>query len=367
MRVARGMRLAILLAALTFSAALAPHGGAQTSTPAPIRVAVLDTGIDPSHPEFAAGQVVAWWDFTNEQKPNGPTDPFTLPAGQRAWDPLVQPYDPHGHGTATASLVGGANIGACASGAKASFAPGVELIVAKLFVGTRANATPDSFGDIGRAIRWSVEQGADVISMSLGAAWPYRHAEADIQAAEAAGVLVVVATGNSVNTVGWASRFGNSPLTLSVAAASRLGMSPNDRIGGHEPDVTSWGINTCAASLGGGYRMMNGSSFAAPLVSGMAAKAIETARANGQPDDPAHLRELLKRSAANNVFQPYAREGLGHLFVNQWPTVAAHAAAGTLPDYDAQGGHAAADRLYHETVVMALRQHVPHVPFPTAP
>ncbi|MHB8605744.1 MAG: S8 family serine peptidase, partial [Thermoplasmatota archaeon] len=115
-------------------------------------VAIIDTGADGTHPEFGgyrgeAGvtdpQIVAWYDIGL----HGP------PAAGVVWDAATPvPYDScpgFCHGTGTASLVGGATVGAY---------PGVKLAIAKI--------TDASGGlvDIAAAIHWAtVDVGADVI------------------------------------------------------------------------------------------------------------------------------------------------------------------------------------------------------------
>ena len=55
-------------------------------SPQDLTIAVIDTGIDPRHPDFAGGKVIAWQDFVNGR---------------------VQPYDDEGHGTHVASIAAG--------------------------------------------------------------------------------------------------------------------------------------------------------------------------------------------------------------------------------------------------------------------
>lgn len=327
---ALALPLALLLA-LPLTLAAAP-------TTTPLRIAVIDTGIDASHAEFAAGQIVAWKDFTSP--------------------PSATPKDGHGHGTATASLVAGLNSGNCGDNTfrpKLSFAPGADLIIAR--VGDDGGAIE---GDISAAFDWAVAQGADVISMSIGGIVPLpTFGEPGIERARAAGVLVVVSAGNGLANAGaapypsWSTTFGNSNAVLSVGGGSRFGGSSTT--GNLDPDVSSWSDGVCVAKKGGGYTTMSGTSFAAPLVAGMAGKAMEEARAFGQPDDADHVERLLLTSASNSAATPYALQGMGFLLDGQWPTVLANARAGTLPNYDAQGQHAVLDRTYHDTVLEPVR------------
>ena len=329
------MNVRPVLAALLLLPLTAAAGGA---TPDPLRIAVIDTGIDPNHPEFGAGQIVAWKDFTPENS--------------------ATPQDGHGHGTATASLVAGLNAGNCGNNAlrpKLSFAPGAQLIIAR--VGDDGGAIT---GDITAAFDWAVAQGADVISMSIGGIVPLPAFTANgIQRARAAGVVVVVSAGNGLGNLGtapypsWTTTYGNSDDVISVGASSRSG-GPS-LIGNLDPDVSSWGSAVCVARRGGGYTTMSGTSFAAPLVAGMAGKAIEEARANGQASNADRIERLVLLSATNNPATPYALQGMGFLLDAEFPRLVAHARAGTLPDYDAQGQHAALDRQYHDDVLEPVR------------
>jgi Subtilase family len=347
----------------------------------PVRIALLDTGIDPAHPEFDAGQIVGWWDFTLEGLPAGASaDPFDHPPSQRAWDPYRAPNDGFGHGTATASLAAGENRGRCGPGPvgdKLSFAPGAQLLVAKVYHHDASvdGATPGPFAtEVSRAMRWAIEQGADVISMSIGVTpgAPRFNAE-DFQYAKDHGVIVVVAAGNGEGYPSEASNYGGQPDALVVGSAFRDGAQHGilgtpvplwSGVGYNDPDVVSLAEDVCAAYPGGTYLGNNiGTSFAAPLVAGMAAKAIEIARANGAPSDREHVVSLLLAAATNRPDVPYAKEGLGFLLDREWPTIAHDAATGEIPDYAAQGAHARTDLALHAAKKDAEGQ-TPTVPGP---
>lgn len=303
-----------------------------------VRIAVIDTGIDASHSEFAPGQIVAWRDFTREASPT--------------------PKDGHGHGTATASLVAGLNAGSCGDDVlrpKLAFSAGAPLIIAR--VGTDAGAIE---GSIDAAFDWAVGQGADVITMSIGGIVPLPAQSASgIHRARAAGVLVIVAAGNGLANLGavpypsWTTLYGNSDDVLSVGSGTRQGGSSTG--GNLDADVTSWSSGVCVAKTGGGYRTMSGTSFAAPLVAGIAASGMSAAREAGADDSADRIERVVLLSATNTAATPYALQGMGFVLDREAPRVLQHAAAGTLPDYDAQGAHAVADRVYHDSVLIPLR------------
>ena len=124
------------------------------------RVGVVDTGVDPSHPDI---DLTAWAEFDAD--------------GERVDS---DPYDPDGHGTGMSSIATGGD----ASGTAIGVAPGADLLVAK--------QDPDDFFTSSIAgLEWAVENDADVVSMSFEFG-PLRQAAIEpIENAMAAGTVVV--------------------------------------------------------------------------------------------------------------------------------------------------------------------------------
>lgn len=308
-----GMRRRAALLTLSLLGAWLPVAGAENALPLQdeLVVAVLDTGIDALHAEFAGylgqpgiadPQIIAWWDFGIHRNP-GPRE---------VWDPLSpMPHDPHGHGTATASLVGGAMLGTC---------PGVKLAIAKI-----GDEQGQLVGDIAAAVRWAVKTaGADVLSMSFGSGVPFpAHLDAVDDAlaeARALGVLPVASAGNGLANQGVKSVSdlhtpAGSPHALSVGAATRGGGTVGIAAGGLytnlDPEVTAWGTDVPSAKPGGGYVPLSGTSFSAPKVAGWAACLMRAAQARGQDAGPDRLELLLKFTARDDPALPYAVEGYG--------------------------------------------------------
>jgi hypothetical protein len=122
-------------------------------------VAVIDTGVDPSHPDI---ELAAWADFDAK--------------GERVDS---DPYDPDGHGTGMSSLATGGD----ASGTRIGVAPDADLLVAK-------HSLDGFFASALAALEWAVENDADVASMSFDFG-PLRHdAVEPIANAAAAGTVV---------------------------------------------------------------------------------------------------------------------------------------------------------------------------------
>lgn len=282
--------LAFFVAFLLLPGLTGPGPEDPLTDEAPI-VAILDSGIDPTHSEFREGQLVAFKDFING---------------------IEEPYDDRGHGTAVASRVAGETLGAY---------PEARLAMAKVLQSTGGLPDYDLLGD---AIRWAVEDvDADVISVSIGTTafmlGDPSNANEAIREAHEAGVLVVWAAGNwrtfgsgpPTNPVGdnpttLLSGAGvSSPYALLVGAADEHG-DPWDQ-SARIPDLLAWGANVPVARPGGEIVPLSGSSFAAPFVAGGAALLLDA--------DPtltaSELSRLLRTTAQDRSAFAYHEEGYG--------------------------------------------------------
>ncbi|WAU85249.1 S8 family serine peptidase [Streptomyces sp. Qhu-G9] len=229
-----------------------------------VKIAVLDTGVDATHPDLK-GQVVAEKNFSTA--PDA-TDKF-------------------GHGTHVASIAAGT--GAKSAGKYKGVAPGATLLNGKVL-------DDNGFGDdsgIIAGMDWAVEQGAAVINLSLGGG---DTAEIDPMEAQVnklskeKGVLFAIAAGNDgefgEQTVGSP---GSAEAALTVGAvddADKLAefSSTGPGLDGQiKPDVTAPGVDITAASAPGsviadevgekpaGYVTISGTSMATPHAAGAAA------------------------------------------------------------------------------------------------
>ncbi|MFE7424063.1 S8 family serine peptidase [Streptomyces sp. NPDC057545] len=221
------------------------------------KVAVLDTGADAEHPDLAS-QVAASKNFTDSKT----TD------------------DRVGHGTHTASTVGGS--GAASDGRKKGVAPGTSLLVGKVL--NDAGYGQDSW--IIAGMQWAVDQQADVVSMSLGnpriGDCTDPMAQATKQLAQNSHTLFVVAAGNSGPGTETVSSPGCVPDVLTVGAVDRDDTTAQFSSRGPvavthtlKPEIAAPGVDISAAGAGGrgvyAYRTMSGTSMATPHVAGAAA------------------------------------------------------------------------------------------------
>ncbi|NUW35986.1 S8 family serine peptidase [Nonomuraea sp. SMC257] len=233
----------------------APQAWERGHTGAGVKVAVLDTGIDVTHPDLA-GRVAARADFTEAQ--NG--------------------RDLIGHGTHVASTIAGS--GAASDGRYRGVAPGATLLDGKV-----CEATWCADSAVLAGMQWAVEQGARVVNLSLGSpdtpgADPLEEAVRTLS--ERYGTLFVTAAGNYGADRTLISP-GTADAALQVGAVSKSGeqaefASRGPRAGddGLKPDITAPGVDITAArgkdSPGdGSYVAMSGTSMATPHVTGVAA------------------------------------------------------------------------------------------------
>ncbi|GGJ49169.1 peptidase [Streptomyces brasiliensis] len=228
-----------------------------------VKVAVLDTGVDQTHPDLA-GRIAEAKDFTDS---SGTGDVF-------------------GHGTHVASIVGGT--GAASAGSRKGVAPAAELLVGKVL-------GDDGFGTESQVIagmEWAAAQGAKVVNMSLGSddatdgTDPMSLALNELS--KSSGALFVVAAGNSGEAgTGTVGSPGAADEALTVGAVDRDDSlapfsSRGPRLGDDavKPDVTAPGVGIVAARAAGTtlgdpvdehYTAASGTSMATPHVTGAAA------------------------------------------------------------------------------------------------
>ena len=173
-------------------------------------------------------------------------------------------------------------------------APGAQLMVGKVL----SNRGSGSSSGIAAGIRWAVDQGAHIISMSLGGGSSYGPTNEAIDYAFSKGCWVNAAAGNSgfrgANTIGWPAKYSGC---LCCGAYQRNGSIANFSSGGREIDWACPGQDIISfATDGRSLRSMSGTSMATPYGSGVLAIVYDHMLRTGQSvytaaDD---LREWFK-------------------------------------------------------------------------
>jgi len=159
-------------------------------------------------------------------------------------------------------------------------APAASLLVGKVL----SNGGSGSSQAITDGIRWAVNAGADVISMSLGSSSPYAPMQKALQEAWEAGCIVVSAAGNSGftgsrNTIGYPARF---PESLCIGAYQKSGQRASFSSGGRELDIMCPGQDIISCSIRNSLVSMSGTSMATPWAAGFFAYLISRMRRQGR-------------------------------------------------------------------------------------
>lgn len=252
-----------------------------------VGVAVLDTGVDPDHPDIQIQDenFVAVDDEGNVDN--------------------VAPFDDEGHGTHVSGTVAGGN----ASGEHIGVAPGATLYHAKVL----GSGGGGSFAQIAGGMEWAAnESGVDVVSMSLGATGFFPELIEPVQNLEAAGKIVVSSSGNS--GVGSSGTPGNVYEVMAIGASNADGdiasFSSGEKVDTSEdwgadapadwpdeyyvPDYAAPGAAVKSAQNGGGYTEKSGTSMAAPHFAGAIALMLS---AGGDSLQKSTIQEALTDTA----------------------------------------------------------------------
>ena len=218
-----------------------------------VTIAVIDTGVDGSHPDLA-GAVVGGTDFSTLGSSNGQT-----PVGS----------GDSSHGTMVASLAAGRGRG---SAGVIGAAPAASVLAISL--GFDSSAGPSSDDQIADAVRWAVDNGADVINMSLTRntlEWPTSWDAAFLYAMEH-DVVVVAAAGNRGSGTTQVGAPATMPGVLTVGGVDRSGAASWDASAqGITIGVSAPSEQLVGATPGDGYVLWDGTSGATPIVSGIVA------------------------------------------------------------------------------------------------
>jgi type VII secretion-associated serine protease mycosin len=209
-----------------------------------ITVAVIDSGVDAEHVDLR-GQVLPGLDLV-DAKGDADTD-------------LV------GHGTTVSAIIAGKDDDAGVKG----IAPKAKILPVRVL--DQENRYDDAM-IVAKGVRWAVDQGAQVINLSLGGSGSSAALAAALDYAFAKDVVVIACTGNasasSTTGVWYPAR---EPGVLAVAGMERDGdVLWSGSITGKETVVTAPATQLFGARPGGYWRVQ-GTSFAAPMVSGVAA------------------------------------------------------------------------------------------------
>ncbi len=233
----------------------------STTTGHRIKIGVIDTGVDFSHPDLRQ----------------------SLSRGINLLNRSMLPHDDNGHGTHIAGTIAAANQVQGMIG----IAPRAQILPVKAF-----DHNGSAFvSDIILGIDWCVRNRVNIINMSFGMKTRSKALLNAINNAYNAGVIVVASSGNDGKrrTVDYPARY---PQTISVGATNKLRRIAPFSNRGTFIDIYAPGDKIFSAWLRGKYHEMSGTSMATSHVSG----AIALLLAHKPGLSPAEIKAILKKS-----------------------------------------------------------------------
>jgi len=237
------------------------------STGDPVKVGVIDTGIDLKHPDLKAN----------------------IKGGYNAINPLKSPNDDNGHGTHVAGIIAAINndIGVVGVG------PNIDLYAIKVL-----NANGSGYlSDVIEGLEWAVNNGIQVVNMSLGTSQNVQSFHDAIIAAYNAGLTIVAAAGNTGSSVVYPAAY---PEVIAVSATDENNQIASWSSHGPEVDLAAPGVNIYSTYKGQKYTTLSGTSMAAPHVTGAAALVIDTKKCDLNLDNicsPSEVQQRLENTA----------------------------------------------------------------------
>jgi len=220
-------------------------------------VAVIDSGVDPNHPDLA-GAIAGSYDAANGERPH-----------------------PHGTGMAGAIASRGTVLG---------IAPGAELLTVRAFNANSGSAEGTTLNII-KGLDWAADQGARIVNMSFAGPPDPRLKEA-LAKAMAKGMVLIAAAGNAGPTAPPLYPAAD-PGVIAVTAVDASDALFSGANHGKYIAVAAPGVDVLVPAPDAGYQLTTGTSVAAAEVSGVVALLLE----RNPRLTPKDVRHILTRTA----------------------------------------------------------------------
>jgi subtilisin family serine protease len=235
----------------------------------PVKVAIVDTGIDVKHPDL---------------KDN-------LKGGVSTVNYTTSYNDDNGHGTHVAGITAAIDneIGVIGVG------PKIDLYAVKV-LDRRGSGY---LSDVIEGLDWAIQNKMQVVNMSLGTASNILSFQEAVQRVNAAGIVQVAAAGNSGGSVSYPAAYSE---VIAVSATDKTDTIASWSSRGPEVDLAAPGVNIYSTYKGSTYKTLSGTSMASPHVAGTAALVLTTTIGNWDLDgdglwDPSEVQQRLEATA----------------------------------------------------------------------
>ncbi|HEY2974817.1 MAG TPA: S8 family serine peptidase [Pyrinomonadaceae bacterium] len=271
-----------------------------------VKIAVLDTGVNLNHKELR-GKIVKRADFVNLEG----LDTTGFIGDFSGYDDV--PEDEVGHGTHVSGIIAGRGIEM-----DEGVAPDCSIMAVRVLATMKQGARHVGAGivdNINAGIKWAVDNGADVINMSLG----IKHVggglphEDVIRYALSKNVTVVAASGND----GTSERYypGALPGVIAVGAVDNSGAVTRFTSYGANITVVAPGQNIYSSFANNTYALATGTSQASPFVAGSIGLAKSYALDNGKKLSNSEITYIL-RNTSDKVDSRLRNELAGYGLIN---------------------------------------------------
>jgi len=243
----------------------------EITTADPVKVAIVDTGIDLTHPDL---------------KDN-------IKGGYNAINSRKSANDDNGHGTHVAGIIAAIDneIGVIGVG------PKIDLYAVKVLDRNGSGY----LSDVIEGLDWAIQNGMQVVNMSLGTPTYIASFEDAVKKVNAAGITQVAAAGNNGpddNTVTYPAKFAE---VIAVTATNDTDTIASWSSRGSEVDLAAPGVSIYSTYKGSTYKTLDGTSMASPHVAGTAALVLtQTTKCDSDLNgicSPAEVQQRLEATA----------------------------------------------------------------------
>jgi thermitase len=258
-----------------------------------VTIAILDSGIDPTHPDLCSKMV----------------------PGYNFYDNNTDTADVYGHGTKVAGV----------AAAVSNNDQGVASVACEAFLMPLRVTGNDGYAytsTLSKGLIWAADHGARVMNMSFSSVAGISTITSAAQYARNQGSVVVAAAGNS----GCYDSTPENPYMISVSATDSAYNLASFSSRGEYVDLAAPGVDIYTTVMGGGYDSVSGTSFSSPVVAGVVALIM-----SANPSlAPAEVEQILL-ATADDLGDAGKDTSYGHGLVNSYQAVLAASGTPALP------------------------------------